>query len=917
MKKKIAACILAGMLGVTGVPMSVSAQQAASGNGTASVEAPEDEIRDQIRAMEQQEELEEEENMPAEDPDPLVLDDGNVVPASEASWTEETQDAGENDNAGQDEFSDGSADGTSAEAVADHAGTDNAENDNNTDADNIEESLTDDPENAAADSSEAAQPSAGQETVPETAETPETSETVEMAATGDAGTVQAAPPGETKETDGTGTAQDNAPEAQKNTDEAAGELQMETAGENKASRDAASAQALPEETEASDLEVQEDFSDGEASPGDLGTACQVETLDVEDGADITAPLNTLFLQLKDKATDETPYKIVIPPGNYELTDTLCMYSNMYLYARGATITKTSTTKHLILRLGNTKESEGGYDGYRNIVIDGGTWDYNYQCVEGKDEPGGFVGFCIGHANNVTFKNATFLNNLKSHFLEFGGVKNAKITNCTFHGYYKNYVEGGQECIQIDCCTDEGNVFPQYMPYDGTTCEDFVIDGNVFDDVFAGVGSHSMMSGKTYKRITVTNNTFSNVKKRCISFMNYEDSVAENNVMTNVGIGVDITAAGKNTHQTPGYTGGPDVVKDRNICVSGNYISLARTSNIGGIAWICSGVHIAGYNMKAQGVIPKGIYPVKGVTVEDNQISGYGNGISISFGDTSTITDNQIKVKKTSAYSNLGIYSQDSRKNTIQKNVVSGTANAGIYLSDSTYASGAGQKNFVSTNTVTGTGGDGIYLQSVNNTSSAEKNTVKSAGGSGIHVKSGKNISVISNICSSNKEHGTKIEYTAGGIRAKNNRLLSNGKSGILLWKAKTAEISGNRTEKNKGNGIYACASVIPVMKSNTFIGNAKNQALYAKDCKGWKSMDRPSFKTITAKSKTVTGTAAGSQNVTIYMVRSGKSVRLGAATVNKKKQFTVKIKPQKKNTPLRIVSKDRYGNAVTMDYKVK
>ena len=37
-----------------------------------------------------------------------------------------------------------------------------------------------------------------------------------------------------------------------------------------------------------------------------------------------------------------------------------------------------------------------------------------------------------------------------------------ITGCTFSGYYKNYVEGGQECIQIDCCTDESNVFPQYM-----------------------------------------------------------------------------------------------------------------------------------------------------------------------------------------------------------------------------------------------------------------------------------------------------------------------------------------------------------------------------------------------------------------------------------------------------------------------
>ena len=78
---------------------------------------------------------------------------------------------------------------------------------------------------------------------------------------------------------------------------------------------------------------------GSASEGELGTY-QTVTLEIEDGQDITAPLNTLFLQLKEQASEETPCKVIIPPGNYKLTGTLCMYSNMYLYAKGATITKT-------------------------------------------------------------------------------------------------------------------------------------------------------------------------------------------------------------------------------------------------------------------------------------------------------------------------------------------------------------------------------------------------------------------------------------------------------------------------------------------------------------------------------------------------------------------------------------------------
>ena len=88
-------------------------------------------------------------------------------------------------------------------------------------------------------------------------------------------------------------------------------------------------------------------------------------------------------------------------------------------------------------------------------------------------------------------------------------------------------------------------------------------------------------------------------------MNYEDSTAENNTMVNVGNGVDISSVSSNTHQTPGYDDGPDMLKNRNLRVAGNYISLARTTSIGGIAWICSGIKVSGYNMKKDGaVLPK-------------------------------------------------------------------------------------------------------------------------------------------------------------------------------------------------------------------------------------------------------------------------------------------------------------------------
>lgn len=401
-------------------------------------------------------------------------------------------------------------------------------------------------------------------------------------------------------------------------------------------------------------------------------------------------------------------------------------------------------------------------------------------------------------------------------------------------------------------------------------------------------------------------------------MNYEDSTAENNTMVNVGNGVDISSVSSNTHQTPGCDDGPDMLKNRNLRVAGNYISLARTTSIGGIAWICSGIKVSGYNMKKDGaVLPKKIYPVKGVTVEDNQISGYGNGISMSLTDTDTVTDNQVTMKKTSSYSNFGIYAQDSRGSVISRNTVSGTANTGIYLSGSVYAAGSEQRNLVEQNTVSGAGGDGIYLQSVNTSSTAQKNTVKSAAGSGIRVNAGKNNNVLGNTCLSNKNHGVKIEYVVGGVRIKSNRVTSNAKSGILLWKSKVSEVSGNRAEKNTGNGVYAYASVIPVMKKNTFCENGKVQAVYVKSCKGWTGINRPSCRAVTSRSTAISGTASGSQTVIAYARRSGKQTKLGVSSVNKKKQYVIKIKKQKKNTALKLVSKDKYGNTVTVNTVVK
>ena len=171
------------------------------------------------------------------------------------------------------------------------------------------------------------------------------------------------------------------------------------------------------------------------------------------------------------------------------------------------------------------------------------------------------------------KNVTFLNNLKSHFLELAGVKNAEITGCTFRGYWKEFTGGGQECIQLDACMPR--IFPGYLPYDGSVCENIVIKDNTFEDVFAGIGSHSMMFDKPYKNITISNNRFNNLKK--------------------VGGGVYVRSVyTRNAHTVSGQEVSPEGNQyAENILIADNQITVLEPTVIDGKQWNGYGIWITG------------------------------------------------------------------------------------------------------------------------------------------------------------------------------------------------------------------------------------------------------------------------------------------------------------------------------------
>lgn len=594
------------------------------------------------------------------------------------------------------------------------------------------------------------------------------------------------------------------------------------------------------------------------------------TLKIQDGEDLTLSLNTLLLKVSDYASDEKPYTVIVPPGNYHLSGTICTYSNIHLYAVGATITKVSTKKQILLRLGNSEISEGGYDGYRNITIEGGTWDCNYEVCEGKEEPGGFVGFRIGHATNVTVKDVTFLNNLKSHFLELGGVKNAHVTGCSFSGYWKPCEDRGQECIQIDACMDE--IFPRYQPFDGTVCEDIIIEENKFTDVFAGLGSHSMMFNRPYERITIRNNHFSNVKKRGIWCLNYKDSVVSGNILEHVSGGIYV-ASMRYTHANL-VEGQTTSIKEnqasQNVEVSNNQILVSPTGMINGNIWKSYGIVVGGQRNPTDSLgIAKGLYIVRGVTVKDNTISGSGEGIHLQLANLCTVSGNKVRLTRDGEYLNNGISISAGKSNSISDNQIENPPGYGIFAEKgpAVYKS-ASTGNTISGNTVTGSVGAGITLDATSNNTGVSEN------------------------------------------------VLENGQDrGIFIKKCVVRELKGNKILGSGGAGIYLQGSTVKALGSNLIRGGTGVYAIYMKNCSGKTvTMKNAACAQVKAGAVKVTGKTPGGKTIVISRKSDGK--RLGSGTLGSKGKYTVKIPSQKKGSVLLLTVKDEYGNKSVKSTKV-
>ncbi len=537
------------------------------------------------------------------------------------------------------------------------------------------------------------------------------------------------------------------------------------------------------------------------------TAIQVNVTDF--GADpegkkdsYSAIQNALYYAV-DNASDTVQLKVVIPEGTYIISRPLKIYSNTWLYMKGATIVRNFNVGFMFRNA--QQNPSGGYDGERNIIIEGGCFDGNTN-----SESTAFSNVRLGHIKNLWIKDVEFRDNYNGHLLEIGGAQNVTIENCTFHEYYG---DKEKEAIQLDTMNNE-EVFVHFEPFDDTSCDNVVIRNNKFYDLRRGLGSHSATVGVYYTNILISGNTFENITSTAMIMQNYKHCLVENNTMTNVGNGIDFK------YMTPieysGYNApvaGWDGIENR-IDDNADTIIRKNTINCNVTSYVPDpfGIQIYGRKLSGSNFFDYD-YKVEGVKITDNTITTSGSAIILNDTAGIQVKSNTVKYDSSGDYykSDL-IIVKNSTDTAIQSNKVSDGFQSGIYVGNTS------SNVSVKDNTCTSSGASGIYVSMSSSEVTVSGNNIKKAGSHGIKITKEASAELSENTVEESGGYG--IIFTGGTGSAKKNTLSSNKKGGVYADGGVEIIVKENILKNNGGYGITAADNSKIQIGSNSYESNS-------------------------------------------------------------------------------------------------
>lgn len=457
------------------------------------------------------------------------------------------------------------------------------------------------------------------------------------------------------------------------------------------------------------------------------------------------------------------HKLIVhfPAGNYYLSNSLYIHSNTTLkFDAGATLIRNSNSdagvaagttdrlgvNHNILKIApyntTTPGTVGGYTN-ENITIEGGTFDGGI--ISAATDASNLLN--LGHASNVTIKNATFKNCYGNHLIELCAVQNAEISGCTFTGFRYvtseiadddgtvSYVDASgdlAEAIQIDVAhKDSKSAWTSAYKADDTACASISIHDNTFTDYPVAIGNHHALDGHHHSNISIFNNTITGTKvmNSGIKLYGCDNSTAKNNTITNYATGVKAAAS-------TGFT-----ITENNVS-SATYGIIATESSQGQI------VSNALNSMVNEGIIV------------------YGGGTTADSVSNNIVTGS----------SKHGIIVHTSAKcSALTNNTITGCASDGIEVY------GSASAPTVTGNTITTCGANGIYVYSSAVATTIKSNKISDCNKYGVYVTGKASVKTLSsNTIKNIKKNGIYVKNDKIKVTFKSNKLTRVGSTAIKI-----------------------------------------------------------------------------------------------------------------------------------------
>ncbi|MBR0456387.1 MAG: right-handed parallel beta-helix repeat-containing protein [Firmicutes bacterium] len=626
-------------------------------------------------------------------------------------------------------------------------------------------------------------------------------------------------------------------------------------------------------------------------------------------------------------------RIIIPDGEYQPSGrALEIYSNTILDLRGSgaeTPYDTSDDYDNViiyqstidndppsLRCGH-QDANGGdnsydYGFYNNITVLGGTfvgeWQNENPQTGATAQTRATAGnLRFGHATNINIIGTKIRDNYGGHHLEIGACKDILVADCIFSGYHdveESDISQGLslEAIQLDVSHREKNNFAYFGAHDDLPVINATITGCTFDNVRRGVGTHHAVFGHPYDNITVTNNTFTNIRDKAIYFVYTKNANISKNTIENAVSGISFQYLVPSQQFQPN-NGVGKVTKPTDLAtntkIENNTIRLDDTKALdtkleGADAKY--GIRVGGTKVTAaQGKtngITEGIYRITGVETIGNDIgitSGKGSlkmvraGILEDYVSSCPIRSNKIDMggynepyDPDNGKKGSGIFVSDCYNVAVTRNEVRGITNGAKTDSILITSCGGAQVRTIYMNKVYNAARYGIHCYNTKNenysvwtnevydakvcgiklTNSKMKNvttnTVKMTGSTkmtepGISITGSTAKEVSYNKISGTADSGLLVSQSSTVQKANSNTITSPGKHGIIAYDgSKITYVNSNAINSAKQFGILASSKA----SSKAYIYQAKSNTISKPGATGIAATGGSTIKYITSNTVT-------------------------------------------------------------------